>query len=239
VHAIERLRWLAGTQWAPAGELAAEAAWALGELASEEPAAVLPSCRRLLERHPACGPLWWVAATVVGAGDQVEAAGACADALMSDATEDLVDEALASGRRAVRRGSLADVVGAEIVVVAVEALGAHGMVIERGRIGLVEAARQVEVPIWLVAGVGCLLPPRLFSALVDRLSMDGRPRETMIVGSSGHRRGAWEPGGMVADELGGVTDVVGPTGLVPLGRALAGASCPEPPELLGGWRAPG
>ena len=52
--------------------LAAEAAWTLAELAEAEPAALLTACRRLLERHPDCGPLWWTAARLVSADDALE-----------------------------------------------------------------------------------------------------------------------------------------------------------------------
>ena len=62
MHPIERLRYVARAGWAPPAVLAAEAAWALGDLALHEETAVLPACRRLLDRHPGCGPLWWVAA---------------------------------------------------------------------------------------------------------------------------------------------------------------------------------
>ena len=237
MHSIERLRWIAGAQWAPAGELAAEAAWALSDLAEEEPAALLPSCRRLLERHPGCGALWWVAASVLAAPDAIVAAQACAQALAEDPTEEVFAASLDAGRRAVRRGSLSDVAGAELVVVEVEALGAAGMVVDPSRLALVEAARTVEVPIWLVAGVGRQLPPRLFDALVRRLpGTDPDGAATTLTGSRYRRSG--EPPVPVALDLHGVTDVVGPAGMVPVGEAVAAVGCAEPPELLGGWRSP-
>lgn len=53
--------------------MAAEAAWTLGELAVEEPAAVLTASRRLVLRQPSCGPLWWACASILEAvgSDQV------------------------------------------------------------------------------------------------------------------------------------------------------------------------
>lgn len=229
VHAIERLRWIAGAPWAPAGELAAEAAWALGDLAEQAPAALVPSCRRLLERHPGCGALWWVAASVLAAADPVGVAQDCADALIGDPTEDRLADALADGRRAVRRGSFHDVAGAEVVVVEVEAVGVAGMVVEPGRRSLIEAARSVGVPIWLVAGVGRLLPARLFGAVAARCG-GGDPG---AAGAAGGRRGAMAP---VLLDLAGVDQVAGPLGVADLDQVLAASTGPEPPELLGDWQ---
>lgn len=217
MHAIERLRWVAGTRWAPAGELAAEAAWALAELAADEPVAVLPACRRLLDRHPGCGPLWWVAATVLTSPDAVAEATRCADLLLEDPTEDLLPEAVPAASRAVRRGSLADVAGADLVVVTADALGHGGAVVDGGAAGLLAAAVELQVPAWVVAGVGRLLPPRLWDALCPRI---------------GSRHAADRHGPEIVP-LRGVTTVVGPTGADALDVALARPSCGEPPELIG------
>lgn len=48
--------------------LAREAAGALAGFAYE-PAAVVTGCRRLVDRHPEMGTLWWLAARVLGAAD--------------------------------------------------------------------------------------------------------------------------------------------------------------------------
>src|SRR6202044_1741336 len=127
MHPIERLRYVARAGWAPPAVLAAEAAWALGDLALHESAAVLPACRRLLDRHPGCGPMWWVAACILTAGDPVAEGEACADALEGDQTDELLDEALPPGARIVRRGGVSDVASADIVVVQVDAFGPGGM----------------------------------------------------------------------------------------------------------------
>lgn len=220
MHAIERLRWVAGARWAPAGELAAEAAWALAELAGEEPLALLPSCRRLLERHPGCGPLWWVAATVLTADDPVPAAGEAAERLVADPTEDALDATLPVEARVVRRGSFADVAGADLVVVTVDALGPGGAVVDGSGAALLAAAVELDVPAWAVAGVGRLLPGRLWGALASRL--DAGP----VAGRAGPE----------TVPLRGIATVVGPDGARPLAAALGAASCPEPPELLGRGR---
>ncbi len=217
MHPIERLRYVARAGWGAPDVLAAEAAWALADLALHEAPAVLPACRRLLDRHPGCGPMWWVAARIVTAGDPVAEGEHCADALECDQTDELLDEALPAGARVVRRGGLGDVASADIVVIQVDAFGAGGMVVDADVLGLLEAARLVEVPVWAEAGVGRVLPPRLWDALAYKLA-------SAIVSRAG----------VVAD-LAGVERVVGPSGAQPPRLALAGTDCPEPPELLARW----
>jgi hypothetical protein len=217
VHPIERLRYVARAGWGAPDVLAAEAAWALSDLAVREGPAVLPACRRLLDRHPGCGPMWWVAARILTAGDPVTEGEACADALECDQTDELLDEALPAGARIVRRGGVSDVASADIVVVQVDALGAGGMVVDADVLGLLEAARVVEVPVWAQAGVGRVLPPRLWDALSAKLASANDSRS-----------------GVIAD-LAGVERVVGPTGAQSPRVALAGTDCPEPPELLARW----
>ncbi|HLM95667.1 MAG TPA: hypothetical protein VK283_05085 [Acidimicrobiales bacterium] len=217
MHPIERLRYVARAGWAPPAVLAAEAAWALGDLALHEESAVVPACRRLLDRHPGCGPLWWVAARILTAGDAAEEAERCADALESDPTSDLLHEDLAGQPRAVRHGGMGDVASADVVVVEVDAIGPGGMVIDADDIGLMEAARAVEVPVWAEAGVGRVMPPRLWEALARRLEAAQLPRTGCIVG------------------LEGIDRVAGPTGVQAVPVALAGGDCPEPGELLARW----
>jgi len=94
MHPIERLRWIARAEDEPAASLATEAAWTLGELARQEPTALLTACRRLLDRHPACGPLWWVASRLMAADDAWEAARRAAAELCSDSTPDRIATAL-------------------------------------------------------------------------------------------------------------------------------------------------
>jgi hypothetical protein len=91
------------------------------------------------------------------------------------------------------------------------------MVVDADVLGLLEAARVVEVPVWAEAGVGRILPPRLWDALTRKL-------ESAVGSRSG-----------VVAELAGVERVVGPSGAQPPRLALAGTDCPEPPELLAPW----
>lgn len=207
---------MARAGWAPPAVLAAEAAWALGDLAVREDPAVLPACRRLLDRHPGCGPLWWVAARILTAGDPVEEAERCADALEHDPTPDLLQEELSTVARAVRHGGVGDVASAEVVVIEVEALGPGGMVLDHDDVGLLEAARALEVPVWVEGGVGRVVPARLWDAMGRRIE-----------------RAAGRAGTVV--DLAGVTCVAGPAGLQPLDVALVCTDFPEPGELLARW----
>jgi hypothetical protein len=94
MHPIERLRWIARAEDEPAASLGSEAAWTLGELARDEPTALLTASRRLLDRHPSCGPLWWVCARLACADDVLEVARRAAAELCSDTTPDRIAAAL-------------------------------------------------------------------------------------------------------------------------------------------------
>ena len=141
----------------------------------------------------------------------------CADALECDLTEALLDDALPPGERIVRRGGVSDVASADVVVVQVDAFGPGAMVVDADVLGLIEAARAVEVPLWVEAGVGRILPPRVWDALARKLEAAAGSRSGVVV------------------DIAGVERVVGPNGAQSPRVALAGSDCPEPPELLARW----
>ena len=85
MHPIERLRHVARAEGAGPSLLGREAAAALAGFAGD-PAALVTACRRLVDRHPLIGPIWWTAARVLGAGDPAAEAYACADQLAADPT---------------------------------------------------------------------------------------------------------------------------------------------------------
>jgi hypothetical protein len=68
VHPIERLRAVARARDLEQTLLASEAASVLGSLAFD-PMSLLTSCRRLIDRHPAAGALWWACARLLAADD--------------------------------------------------------------------------------------------------------------------------------------------------------------------------
>jgi hypothetical protein len=86
VHPIERLRYVARASGAPQAVLVRETAGALGSLA-DDAAGLVTACRRVLDRHPATGALWWLAAHVLTTvGDPDEEGWRRADELDDDAT---------------------------------------------------------------------------------------------------------------------------------------------------------
>ncbi len=229
VHPIERLRFVARAGWAGPTELAVEAAYALAELAEQEPAALVPACRRLLERNPGYAPLWWVAARVLCAGDPLEEADRCAGQLEDDRTEELLEEALA-GRRWIRHGGVAEATTADVVVVSVDGMGPTGMIIDGDDRGVLEAAAVAGTDVWALSGTGRVLPARLWQALLERADMPPPPSRTAA--SSWFEPVSRSP---VVAGLSAVARVAGPLGTVGVFEALAGCDCPEPPELLARW----
>lgn len=265
MHPIERLRWVARS---PEGEfslVAAEAADALASFA-DDPAGLVIASRRLIERRPAAGPLWWLASRVLCALDpELEAIEAAADlerdrtavALAGDLPGGTIaivgwpDQASAalrmrsrmgdddregpadrvvvvpSGRdswggvdwlqghgvdaRLLREGEI-EAAGRRCVLALLEAtaVGADSFVAAAGSSALAAAARDAQRPVWLAAGVGRVLPPPLYDALVRRIAGD----DTLEVVS-----------------LGAVDEIAGPAGPSPRAR-LARPSCPVAAELL-------
>ena len=65
MHPIEHLRYVARATGADPAVIAREAADALVEMARIQPAGLVPACRRLIERHVASGPVWWLSARML------------------------------------------------------------------------------------------------------------------------------------------------------------------------------
>jgi hypothetical protein len=85
VHPIEHLRYLARSGHVDAPDLVIETAMALRGLGSD-PATVLLTCRRLVERHPTVGPLWWLCSEMVAALEPREAMRRCVEQIREDST---------------------------------------------------------------------------------------------------------------------------------------------------------
>jgi len=85
VHPIERLRYVARARGVDAESLVAETAGALRGLGLD-PSELVVSCRRIVERHPSCGPLWWLCARVLTAPDPAASLRASVEAIGADAT---------------------------------------------------------------------------------------------------------------------------------------------------------
>jgi hypothetical protein len=85
VHPIEHLRYVARAQGADPASLVEETAHALGSLRFD-PSGLVVACRRIVQRHPFTGPLWWLCANVTTSAEPFEAVWELADAIRSDRT---------------------------------------------------------------------------------------------------------------------------------------------------------
>ena len=78
MHPIERLRYVARARGADAESLVRETAGALRGLGLDMSGLVV-ACRRIVERHPTSGPLWWLCARMLTSSDPLAAGRAAVD----------------------------------------------------------------------------------------------------------------------------------------------------------------
>jgi len=112
----------------------------------------------------------------------------------------------------------AAVASSTLLLLDASAIGPGGFLAVAGSRAAAAVAYTEEIPVWVVAGVGRVLPARLWVAMVENVTALGDPWE-----------GDWE---VVPLEL--ATAVVGPHGLQAPIDALSAVDCPEAPELTGG-----
>jgi hypothetical protein len=194
VHPIERLRAVARARDLEQTLLASEAASVLGSLAFD-PMSLLTSCRRLIDRHPAAGALWWACARLLAADN----AGAEArrislelddDPARIDLSLELPDAAVVAVIPDAAGGSdlaydLAgmrddlEVVAADgsapasgtadrVLLVETGATGPDRFLGAAGTGAAMADAREAGAAVWLLVAVGRRLPGPLFDALVTR-----------------------------------------------------------------------
>ena len=262
MHPIERLRYVARSSGAPQEVLVRETAAALAALGFDPPGLVT-ACRRILDRHPLSGPLWWLAARVLTGNDPIAEAWNAADDVTADDTggllayalpddavvcvlgwpdvigdalprrgdvEVLVVDALGEGSGLVRRllhadveaadvpmaGLGAAVVDSDLVLLEASAIGPNGFIAVAGSRAAAATAKHAGVPVWLVGGVGRLMPTRMWDALAGRLDTMGE---------------TWElDDELVPIEL--VDRVAMPMGVLEVADALTRIDCPIAPELF-------
>jgi hypothetical protein len=111
----------------------------------------------------------------------------------------------------------AAVAASSLVLLDASAVGPGGFLAITGSRAAAAVAYTEEIPVWVVAGAGRILPPRLWAAMVDKVTALVDPWDT-----------DWE---VVPLEL--ATAVVGPEGPLPPTEALARVDCPDAPELTG------
>lgn len=85
MHPIERLRYVARAGGADHGALAEETARALAGF-TDDPSGLVTACRRIVDRHPTSGPMWWLASKVLAANDPRAESIRCVTTLQDDPT---------------------------------------------------------------------------------------------------------------------------------------------------------
>jgi len=103
VHPIEHLRYLARADSSEAAALVAETAAALAGLRGDH-ATLVVAARRIIERHPTVGPLWWLCAHLLVAPDARQRAWELSELLADDPTPDELAEALPHGAAVLTGG---------------------------------------------------------------------------------------------------------------------------------------
>lgn len=96
MHPIERLRFVARATGAPPDDVVQEAAASLAAFA-DDPVSLVTACRRLIDRHPANGAVWWLCARTLTAADPGDEAWRCHSEFHSDPTIDQLAHALPDG----------------------------------------------------------------------------------------------------------------------------------------------
>ena len=85
MHPIERLRYVARAGGADHSALAEETARALAAF-TDDPSGLVTACRRIIDRHPTSGPMWWLASKVLATNDPRAESIRCVTTLQADPT---------------------------------------------------------------------------------------------------------------------------------------------------------
>ncbi len=85
MHPIEHLRYVARAQGADPTALVSETAHALSSMRFD-PTGLVVACRRIVERHPFTGPLWWLCSNVATSAEPFDAVRELADQIERDRT---------------------------------------------------------------------------------------------------------------------------------------------------------
>jgi hypothetical protein len=147
MHPIERLRYVARVGGVDQGELVREAGSALSGL-GDDPGGLIMSCRRLLDRHPTAGALWFLCARMLTAADARAEAWFATEELEHDPTPGHLARLLPDEARVTLVGypeltALALPKRGDIEVLAVDASGDGAALSRRLRGADVEA---IDVP---------------------------------------------------------------------------------------------
>lgn len=162
MHPIERLRYVARASGDGPSLLVREAAGALASF-SDDPAALVTACRRLVDRQPHNAPIWWLAARVLASGDAANEAWVAAEELENDPTPRVLRDELPPEARVlvlgwpeqvagaiIRRGDLTVMVADSLgegagLVRRLERVGAEPLLVEERGIGAAAASADLVV----------------------------------------------------------------------------------------------
>jgi hypothetical protein len=260
MHPIERLRMVARSAGEGPALLAQEAAGALAAFAGD-PAGLVTACRRLVDRQPTSGPIWWLAARVLAADDPTGEAWRAAEELSDDDTPSVLAAHLPEEATVcvVGRPELAEealVRRGDLPVLVIDALGeGHGLARRLARAGndaelvpesgLGAAASAADLvlleavalgPSGFVAASGsraAAAVARLAGKPVWVVAGVGRALPGPLWNALSRRLGPAEWDG---DEelvpIDLIDLVAGPVGPVDVASALKNPGCPPVPELL-------
>ena len=149
MHPIEHLRYLARAGQVDAPDLVLETASALSGLVLD-PASVVVTTRRIVERHPLCGPLWWLCAHVVTASEPYRALHDCVEQVHADRTAEHLAGEIADGALVCVDGWSFDV--AHALAIAGATSGVEVCVVDgdNGADHMIRVLERLEIPSYLV-----------------------------------------------------------------------------------------
>ena len=245
MHPVERLRYVAQAGDTSTVPLVREAAYALADFAYD-PMELLIACKRLVERRPACASLVWVCARILSGSDPVTEAYDCVAALERDRTfEELANQIPSEASvlvvglaEAIHEAALwrpdidlttAQAGGADhsfawpeqtvdLVILEAEAAGDGEALLRLGASSVATAAQQMEIPVWLVAGLGRVLLDQMWIGATDLALRDQR------------RHRSYHDFEVISLDC--VDTVVGPSGPHPVSELRFRRECPIVPELF-------
>jgi hypothetical protein len=261
VHPIERLRYVARAGDVDAVVLVQESAGALAGL-GDDPGGMLLSCRRLLARHPACGPLWSLSARMLVSPDPRSEGFRYASLVEDDATSRVLAAELAQEARITVLG-WPDVIGdalrrrGDVEVLVVDSRGEGSSFARRleacdvaaedvAESGLGAAASRSDIVVLETSAMsasGLLAVPgsiaaaavaRTFGIPVWVVAGEGRVLPEKLFAAMLRLLPDVVPWG-AADELVPlelIDAVIRPTGRTDVESALAAPDCSPAPELL-------
>lgn len=267
MHPIERLRYVARAGGADPSDLVSEAADALASF-EHDPAGLVAAARRLVARHPAVGPMWWMCSRVLVAAESEAEGWRAAGEIQGDDTASVLAAALPDEARVLVIGWPSTVVPGLARRGDVEVLAADdGTGIDLGRVLSRVAVEVLDVPtqgIGAAAAVADVVVVEADAAGPDGALCGPGSRAAAAVARAAGRTvwlvaptGRVLPGPLWDACVGAVVDgdepwesdvelvpldlvdrVVGPEGLVDVATGTA-TSCPVATELLKPARTPG